>query len=232
MAVRIGLERVYGLAWNPHLKSRFHTIIDFPDYSNDELLSIFERLADEKRLILTRGIQNRVSLAIDQIPRGKGFGNAREIRKLFDRAIARQAVRLRSTAFPTADELSLLLPLDIPVPGAPICEPHPTTGSVAEGPASSRPVFGQPVARTASGRRRSSDEPTLLGTAPTFLGWRSEMAVGPGEVLIGRAVYHPDQGVGTVLTEVGGTPPTLRVRFDSGVMDVLLGLGRLEVSDF
>ena len=215
---------------NPGLRSRFNTIIDFPDFSESELVEIFLRLCTEKRLILTRGVEARAALAIGQMPRARGFGNAREVRKLFDRTIARQAVRLHPHPFATADELSFLLPLDVPVQGAPLFETR--APSVPSSLSRHGVVFGQTVRSGKSGNHNRTSQPTLFSAAPAFLGWRSEMAVSPSEVLMGRTVYHASHGVGTVLTELSGRPTTLRVDFAGQVEDVVLGQGLLEIADF
>jgi hypothetical protein len=213
------------IASNPGLESRFSTVIEFPDYTPDELWLIFQGMANDKRLILTYGIEARVKSALSQIPRSKGFGNGREVRRLFERAMARQAVRLNAIANPSAHELSVLRPADVPVPGEPIAG---TPVKVIGGRRASVPAFGK-VPR-AKGRYQSG--PTLLGQGETFFGWRADVALAPADVLVGRTVYHPDHGVGVVLAEDFAHPRSLRVRFDSGVEEVAFGRGILEVADY
>lgn len=83
---------------NPGFRSRIAHHIDFPDYSNDELLRIsigmLERqnyhLSDEAKAVLARYIERR---------RGQPhFANARSIRNALDRARLRQANRLFENA--------------------------------------------------------------------------------------------------------------------------------------
>jgi probable Rubsico expression protein CbbX len=88
---------------NPGMASRIAHHIDFPDYSQDELMSISElmlqkmhyRLSDEATGVFRDYIGRRM-----QQPR---FSNARSIRNALDRARLRQANRLfagRDTPFP------------------------------------------------------------------------------------------------------------------------------------
>jgi len=46
-------------------------------------------------------------------PRGRGFGNARLTRNLFEAAIARQAMRLAGVESPTVEQLTTLLAEDL-----------------------------------------------------------------------------------------------------------------------
>ncbi|MBR1225022.1 CbbX protein [Bradyrhizobium sp. AUGA SZCCT0176] len=81
-------------ASNPGFRSRIAHHIDFPDYSNDELLAIAElmlhdmnyKFSDEAREAFTRYIAARVTQPL--------FSNARSIRNALDRMRLRQANRL------------------------------------------------------------------------------------------------------------------------------------------
>ena len=63
-----------------------------------------------------------VGALLKTVPRGPGFGNARFVRTLFERAMGRQALRLTTTdSLIDPQALRLLLPQDLPefeVPGA------------------------------------------------------------------------------------------------------------------
>jgi SpoVK/Ycf46/Vps4 family AAA+-type ATPase len=108
------------LTSNPGLASRFPKVIEFPDYTQDELLSIFRLQVEEAGYRLTPGVLELVHQAFDTAPRGPGFGNGRLARDLFQDMLARQAVRLRGHQ-PTDEELATLLTDDLvwrpPAPG-------------------------------------------------------------------------------------------------------------------
>ena len=55
----------------------------------------------------------RLAEVIDAEPRGRGFGNARFVRNLFEAAVARQADRLASVADPTDEQLTTLTAADL-----------------------------------------------------------------------------------------------------------------------
>jgi hypothetical protein len=84
---------------NPGLKSRFDVTIDFPDYSCDELVEIFNVIASENDYDASR-IQAPVRYLIDAMPRGRGFGNGREVRKLFGEILDIHAIRIGRLAQP------------------------------------------------------------------------------------------------------------------------------------
>ena len=100
---------------NPGLKSRFNRFMEFPDYTVDEMLGIFDmrcdksgyRLADDEARDALRARIERDSAE------GDGFGNARGERNLFERALARQADRLAETPQLTRDDLMTLTKADI-----------------------------------------------------------------------------------------------------------------------
>jgi len=100
---------------NPGLRSRFNKKFVFPDYTADELMRIFEamcssnnyRITDEAK---TKAAQYFVSLAAHK---GKNFGNARDVRNYFEKAIAKQASRIVRLQSPSKDEVVLLKEVDL-----------------------------------------------------------------------------------------------------------------------
>ena len=83
---------------NPGLESRFNRFIDFPDYTLDELMGIFDMRMNKAGYTMDDEARATLRQVID-IARldVKGFGNARGVRNLFESIIARQADRLGET---------------------------------------------------------------------------------------------------------------------------------------
>jgi SpoVK/Ycf46/Vps4 family AAA+-type ATPase len=99
---------------NPGLDSRFSTTVQFEDYTTTELLEIFKRMMLESNLQIGEGGEPIIKDIIDQIAsnRGKGFGNAREVRKVFEKILATQHQRLFRMNAGT-NELLTILPEDL-----------------------------------------------------------------------------------------------------------------------
>jgi energy-coupling factor transporter ATP-binding protein EcfA2 len=98
---------------NPGLKSRFARTLDFPDYTSDELVRIFELIAGKQEYHLSPDARTRLVEVIDAEPRSRGFGNARFVRNVFEQAVSMHAVRLTDVDQPTRDQLTVLDPDDI-----------------------------------------------------------------------------------------------------------------------
>ncbi len=101
------------IAANPGLSSRFRTTISFDDYSDDELVQIFERLAEGADFTAPPPTLDRFRERLAAEPRIAGFGNARFARNQLEGAIGRHAWRLRDVAAPSLDELRTLSPEDL-----------------------------------------------------------------------------------------------------------------------
>ncbi|MFI0407557.1 AAA family ATPase [Actinomadura sp. 3N508] len=104
---------------NPGLKSRFPKVLRFPDYSADELVTIFEFMAAEAGFALAPGILDGLRRIVAAYPRDASFGNARLVRNLLEAAISRQAQRITATDDETPAgiepaEVGLLRPEDLP----------------------------------------------------------------------------------------------------------------------
>ncbi|TDC91007.1 AAA family ATPase [Actinomadura sp. 7K507] len=104
---------------NPGLRSRFPKVLRFPDYSDDELVTIFESMAAEAGFALASGTLDAVRRLVAAQPRGSSFGNARLVRNLLEAAISRQARRITAeddegAGGIEAAEVGTLRPEDLP----------------------------------------------------------------------------------------------------------------------
>ena len=117
------------LAANPGLRSRLPTVIEFPDYSTDELLAIVRLMGDKQRYHLSDSAAEAMRALLDSVPRAKGFGNARLARNVYEAAVNRHAARLASAGLadgaepPTEEQLTTLEAEDIPPDAESIDEP-------------------------------------------------------------------------------------------------------------
>ena len=104
---------------NAGLASRFTRFIQFPDYTDAELREILNRIAGKESFTLPDPIAERAGATLAQRRQrlGKRFGNAREVRNLWEQVLMRQASRL-CEAFGEADipddALRSLTPDDLP----------------------------------------------------------------------------------------------------------------------
>ncbi|WP_067456577.1 AAA family ATPase [Actinomadura macra] len=106
------------LTGNSGLESRFPKRLRFPDYSDAELVAIFERLAAAEGLTLAPDVPSRLRGLLHDVPRGPSFGNGRLMRNLLDAAIAAQGQRLTSGDRPDDTEIITLRATDLQ-PAAP-----------------------------------------------------------------------------------------------------------------
>ncbi len=83
---------------NPGMASRIAHHIDFPDYSENELLKIAELMLGQMQYRLSEGAQSALSEYITKRREQPHFANARSVRNALDRARLRQANRLFATA--------------------------------------------------------------------------------------------------------------------------------------
>jgi probable Rubsico expression protein CbbX len=79
---------------NPGFRSRIAHHIDFPDYTDEELLLITEKLAGDAEYRLSDGARAALSEYVTRRRQQPNFANARSMRNAFDRARLRQAMRL------------------------------------------------------------------------------------------------------------------------------------------
>ncbi len=122
------------IASNPGLESRFTNYLNFPDYKPEELLEIFHRMAAQSGLVCAPETEKKVlSICADlHAGRNEQFGNAREMRNLFESAVRNQSTRLVASGQCDRDALTTLLPEDLPadfetgMPAPPEIKPAPS----------------------------------------------------------------------------------------------------------
>jgi Holliday junction resolvasome RuvABC ATP-dependent DNA helicase subunit len=100
---------------NPGLRSRFTRYIDFPDYSPEELMDIFERMVVKDGYRLSDAARNNATaiFANAYAKRTTTFGNGRLARTVFEKACVRLANRLETDPDITRAELTTFQAEDI-----------------------------------------------------------------------------------------------------------------------
>jgi len=99
---------------NPGLESRFTKFIEFPDYSSDELVSIFGRMAQGQQYVLSDSARDRVRERIVRtLSTGELSGNARFVRNLFQQTKERMASRVVRLGNATKRQLQTIEAEDI-----------------------------------------------------------------------------------------------------------------------
>ena len=82
---------------NPGLESRFNRFMYFPDYTIEEMVGIFKMRCEKSGYTLEETAWDKLKEILERESRDvEGFGNARGVRNLFEKAIAAQADRLAS----------------------------------------------------------------------------------------------------------------------------------------
>jgi adenylate kinase family enzyme len=104
------------IAENPGLESRFRTHIEFQNYTDDELVAIFEQMADGADFDAGEAVAARLREILAEAPRGPSFGNARYVRNMLEAAIGHHAWRLRDIKEPTLEQLRSLEANDLVAP--------------------------------------------------------------------------------------------------------------------
>lgn len=86
------------LTANSGMKSRFNETVNFRDYKPDELTEIFRRMVVKEKLTLDEEAEKHIENHFKKMYIGrntKSFGNAREVRNVFENAQKNQGVRLQ-----------------------------------------------------------------------------------------------------------------------------------------
>ena len=92
---------------NPGLASRFTRRIDFPQYSEEELIEICARMATQEHLRLPDGFERRRRPWLAATSRAEDWGNARSMRTLLERLREAQAERIADNPRADLSELTI-----------------------------------------------------------------------------------------------------------------------------
>ena len=98
---------------NAGLQSRFANIIEFPDYSTEELMQIADGMYSEQGYVLNEAGKTVLREILDKAKQNKQFGNGRYVRNVFERSLNNQALRLSSESNLSKEALITITEKDI-----------------------------------------------------------------------------------------------------------------------
>ena len=101
------------LDMNSGLLSRFPNVIEFEDYTTEELMIIANKLYSKNGYNLTEEAASKLRGILDEARKDSRFGNGRYVRNVFERSINNQALRLSNSLMMDKDSLINILPEDI-----------------------------------------------------------------------------------------------------------------------
>ena len=106
---------------NPGLESRFNKYFFFEDYDGKQLMDIFRSMCQKNGYALSPDADGLMEQQLQALyaSRDENFGNARDVRNLFEKAVARQSDRVAQLEKPTREQLMELLPDDLKTPDSP-----------------------------------------------------------------------------------------------------------------
>lgn len=90
-------EMDYFLTLNPGLHSRFPLVIDFPDYSIEQLMEIADRMLNEREYTLSLEAEKKLKSHLvwaKEMLSSNRFSNGRYVRNIIEKSIRSQAMRL------------------------------------------------------------------------------------------------------------------------------------------
>lgn len=103
------------LEFNPGLKSRFRETLHFENFTTEELVQIFIKIANDKYYKLAEGSRQVLKKIMQDAPgkHARSFGNARFVGNLFEETLERVADRIAQKSDVTREELMTITPFDI-----------------------------------------------------------------------------------------------------------------------
>ena len=105
------------LTSNPGLESRFNKYFYFPDYTGEQLMTIFLAQCDKNGYKLSPEAEKKARKGFEKLykERDENFGNGRDVRNRFEDMVTAQSNRLAAMDAPGKDELMTILPEDIDI---------------------------------------------------------------------------------------------------------------------
>ncbi len=97
---------------NLGFRSRIPHIIHFEDYSVDQMVSIFKKMAAEKEYTLEEGADEVIRKVLEKKSTGKDFGNARGVRNVLCEVIENLVFRIANEDVP-AEEFTIIRKVDM-----------------------------------------------------------------------------------------------------------------------
>lgn len=98
---------------NPGLVSRFPNIVEFSDYTLEELLKITENIYKKNGYELTDTAYEKIKEILNEVRLNPKFGNGRYVRNIFEKSLTNQAFRVSILPELTKENLVTILPEDI-----------------------------------------------------------------------------------------------------------------------
>ena len=99
---------------NPGLESRFNRFLHFEDYTEEELLAIFQMQCKKGCYTLDKEAEEPLrALLEERMQDTASFGNARGVRNLFEQVLVRQAGRLAGQGSVTKEDLVRITAADV-----------------------------------------------------------------------------------------------------------------------
>lgn len=98
---------------NPGLRSRIREVVEFKDYSVQELVNIFIKMATGKGFAIEEAAIPSLERLLKQEMGKKDFGNARGARNLLTKVLGQVDVRILATENITAEECKVIIKADI-----------------------------------------------------------------------------------------------------------------------